>query len=683
MKKIAVCLLIFQFCFPSLIFAQTNQNGKGIGNKSVTNLPSKDKRWALIIGVDNYEKDISPLYGTVNDARALKDVLINYAGFPESQIILMTTDSNDPDLKPTRNNILDQLEKLSRQIPENGLVLFSFSGHGVSIGDDAFLIPSDGRIYQNAGFMRDRSIDVMRVKQSIQATKVKQVIMFLDACRNDPIRGKGESANALTQAYSNGFSFDTKNQSIEAYATLYATSFGDRAFEFRDKKTNKYRGYFSYAIEEALKGAAANDNGEVTLGNLIKYIETTVRQRVSVEENQRQIPYPSTEGFGNNDLVLAITSKKSPPSVSNSNTGETAFWQAIEKSTDVSDFEDYLREYPNGTYTAIARLKIKKFKNSQDNSTNKITEPPLQNNSNTVQSPPKPTSSVIKTGQKVSIQAKNAKGETKEFTFYDGSYALVIAENTYTNGWGNLPGVKSDVLPVKQVLEKHNFIVETVENADSNQLNNRIKKFINDYGFEQNNRLLIYYAGHAYVQKLADGRDLGYIVPSDSPDPQKDEVGFKRKAISMDTIQNYALQIQAKHALFIFDTSFLPFSPISNQTTSASPQTKDIKSSAAGFIPSFVQEIITNPVRQFIFSASADQLVPDESIFRRVFVGGLDGVADLNKDGFITGTELAYHLNSEVTNFSARRQTPTYGKLFGSQLDKGDFVFLVQKLAIR
>jgi tetratricopeptide (TPR) repeat protein len=285
--------------------AQQTGGARLLTQPEVKALPAKAKRWALIIGVNNYEKDISPLQGSVNDAKALKYVLVRYAGFPENQIVLMTTDTTDADLLPTRGNILDALDRLSRQIPEGGLLLFSFSGHGVSIGNDAFLIPADGRVYQNLELMRDRSIDVLRVRRAIQLTGVKQVLMFLDACRNEPLRGKGDIANPLTEAYTKAFSFD-KNKEVEAFATIFATSLGDRAYEFYDKQSQQYRGFFSYAIEEALKGEAANQNGEITLGRLINYLERAVSQRVSVEKNQKQVPYSMTEGYRNSELILAL-----------------------------------------------------------------------------------------------------------------------------------------------------------------------------------------------------------------------------------------------------------------------------------------------------------------------------------------------------------------------------------------
>jgi outer membrane protein assembly factor BamD (BamD/ComL family) len=382
-KIVSTLCFTILLIFGQIVFGQE----KGVGVRNVSKLPSKEKRWALIIGVDTYQKDISPLYGTVNDAKALRDVLIKYAGFADERIILMTTDSSDADLIPTRGNIIDQLDKLQRVVPEDGLILFSFSGHGVSIGDDAFIVPADGRVYQNADLMRERAIDVLRIKRAIQATKAKQVIMFLDACRNDPVKAKGDADNDLTPAYAKGFSFETKNQNIEAYATLYATSMGDRAYEFLDRKTGKYRGYFSYAIEEGLRGSAANDKGEITLAGLIRYIGDTVKERVRINLNQRQVPYLDLGGsFSNGDLVIAVAERNAPVTtnpnlreapkptplptptpvpVAQTFDAEGLYWTEISRRDTSSGYESYLAEYPTGKYAAEAKNRIDKFKQDE------------------------------------------------------------------------------------------------------------------------------------------------------------------------------------------------------------------------------------------------------------------------------------------------------------------------------
>lgn len=340
-------------------------------HSEVKSLPAENKRWALIIGVDDYEKDISPLRGSVNDAKALKDVLIRHAGFLPNQVILMTSDASDADLRPTRGNILDALDLLSREIPEGGLLLFSFSGHGISIGNEAFLMPADGRIYQNAQLVRERSVDVSRVRQAIVASNAKQVVMLLDSCRTDPLRAKGDSPNPMTEAFTKGFSFDTRNKDVQAYATIFATSIGDRAYEFFDKASRQYRGFFSYAVEEALRGEAANDKGEVTLGALINYIEHTVSQRVYVEKNEKQIPYNRVEGYRSSELVLAVIPRSvaippsDPPVItpelepdSTAADVERKAFASVKKSTSANDIRAVLKQYPTSLYAGDLRKHL-------------------------------------------------------------------------------------------------------------------------------------------------------------------------------------------------------------------------------------------------------------------------------------------------------------------------------------
>lgn len=260
----------------------------------------------------------------------------------------------------------------------------------------------------------------------------------------------------------------------------------------------------------------------------------------------------------------------------------------------------------------------------------------------------------------VGIRVKGANGQISEIKLYDGSYSLVIGESKY-QFWDTLPGVKSDVEAVSKALTHNGFTVKTGMNLTSQQLTERINQFISDYGFGKNNRLLIYFAGHGHTQKALDGRDLGYIIPTDTPLPEKDDIGFRRKAISLDTIQNYARQIEAKHALFIFDSCF------SGKLISRENIT----------LPPAILEDVTYPVRQFITAGAANQVVLDDSIFRRAFVRGLNGEADRNGDGYITGSELAAYLKEKVTNSSNRTQTPQYGKIRDIDLERGDFVFVV------
>jgi len=282
---IATSLLLWLIIITAPVRAQS----RVLAHPEISTLPSKEKRWALIIGIDKYEDDnITPLLAGANDANALAHALKDYAGFNENQIIVLT-DEQPKSRQPTRLNILRYLSNLKRSIPKDGLFLISFSGHGIEREGRAFLIPSDAIFTEDIKFLQQTAISVEDIRQDIKDTSVGQVIILLDACRSDPLTGKADSVNPLTKPYVKGLDFSARNQEVIAFATIYATSVGSRAYESSVKK----EGYFTLAVTEALSGRAANpQTGEVTLQSLVKYVEATVPVQVAIDFGGGRIQKP-------------------------------------------------------------------------------------------------------------------------------------------------------------------------------------------------------------------------------------------------------------------------------------------------------------------------------------------------------------------------------------------------------
>jgi len=245
-------------------------------------------------------------------------------------------------------------------------------------------------------------------------------------------------------------------------------------------------------------------------------------------------------------------------------------------------------------------------------------------------------------------------------SLYAKSHALVIGASNYRNGWPRLPGVVGDIKAVAEVLTKQGFSVTQLMDPSRDQLDAAMRNFVAQHGQAPANRLLVYFAGHGHTLTTGAGGRLGYIVPVDAPRPDLDLGGFKKAAYSMDSIEGLSKQIDSRHALFVFDSCF----------------SGTIFRTRAG-VPDNISEKTARPVRQFITSGDENQTVPDQSIFRRQLVAALgDGEGDLNRDGYITGTELGMFLEDRVTDYSRRAQTPRYGRIRDPDLDKGDFVFV-------
>jgi len=256
------------------------------------------------------------------------------------------------------------------------------------------------------------------------------------------------------------------------------------------------------------------------------------------------------------------------------------------------------------------------------------------------------------------IRLPNERGEQVEL--YRESHALVIGASDYTAGWPRLQGVKKDIRDVRELLARQGFNVVMVEDPTFERLKKAFDDFINRYGRDPENRLLIYFSGHGHTDRPSYGGEMGYIVPVDAANPNQDRNAFLDKALDMQQVEVYARRIQSKHALFLFDCCF---SGSIFSLSKAAPENISYKT--------------RQPVRQFITAGSADEQVPDESFFCRELLAALRGEGDRNGDGYVTGSELGEFLQEKVINYTRESQHPQYGKIRDRNLDQGDFVFQI------
>jgi formylglycine-generating enzyme required for sulfatase activity len=242
---------------------------------------------------------------------------------------------------------------------------------------------------------------------------------------------------------------------------------------------------------------------------------------------------------------------------------------------------------------------------------------------------------------------------------YRESHALLVGVSDYRAGWPDLESVPEEIDRMAEALTEKGFHVVKVLDPDCDRFQNALEAFVDRYGFDRDNRLLFFFAGHGYTRL---GRK-GYLVPADAPDPREDDKGFVRKAISMGRMLALAREIEAKHALFVFDSCF---------------SGTIFKTRGLPRRPQYISDLTSRPVRQFISAGSAGETVPSRSVFTPLFIRAIGGAADVDRDGFVTGTELGMYLHREVLAYRSG-QTPQYGKIRDPELDEGDFVFFVDR----
>jgi hypothetical protein len=265
-----------------------------------------------------------------------------------------------------------------------------------------------------------------------------------------------------------------------------------------------------------------------------------------------------------------------------------------------------------------------------------------------------------------SLSSQDLKGtipiEDKSLFPYEKSYALLIGIWDYLKGWEKLsPGsIEHDLETVAKALKAHNFIIRTVINPTHDEIIEELNQFKNNYGLEKNNRLLFYFSGHGWSRH---NNEIGYIVPKDAPFPDTDtwrnKKEFIKRSVSMEYFITLAKEIESKHVLFIFDSCFSGTIFRARRGPPSQP----------------TLETMELPIRLCITAGMAQQRVPEQSVFTPAFVRGINGNADLTRDGVITGGELFEYIKSEVLA-SGADQNPQMGtiKVPGCE-DEGEFVF--------
>ena len=244
---------------------------------------------------------------------------------------------------------------------------------------------------------------------------------------------------------------------------------------------------------------------------------------------------------------------------------------------------------------------------------------------------------------------------------FSGNYALLIGVSRYT-GWAPLLTIPSELDDVGKALIEQGFEITRVDDPNAEELNDAFEDFIDDYGYKEDHRLFFFFAGHGY----SDDKGNGYLIPADAPEKDSlegSEIKLRRHALSMRKFEFWATDIEARHALFVFDSCF---------------SGAIFTDRSSGDDARYMRDQSALPIRYFITAGSARQTVPSRSFFTPTFIQAIQGKGDTDGDGYVTGRELRKYLKK---HFRANNQEeiPQAGTLqeVDAKFAQGDFVFPV------
>ncbi len=243
------------------------------------------KNWAIAIGINHYF-NLQPLKYAKRDAESMQD-FFNEAGF--DKVFLFTDDSEkilgSIPTQPTFGNLRGFLRRQfvprvnEKPLLESGDNLwFFFAGHGIRHAERDYLMPCD----VDPDDVEHTAISISFVSECLRCSGADNVILLLDACRNEGAR--------------DGLGIGYEQQ--QGVITIFSCSPNERAWEIESLQ----HGSFTYSLLEGLR--IQGEGNCATVERLYHHLRYRVPEINRQFQKPRQTPYAIAEPATKYHLIL-------------------------------------------------------------------------------------------------------------------------------------------------------------------------------------------------------------------------------------------------------------------------------------------------------------------------------------------------------------------------------------------
>lgn len=305
-------------------------------------LAQAERRVALVIGNSNYV-DATPLNNALNDANDIADALRRL----KFDVVLGT------DLD--RNQTFEVLKKFNRKLVDADTAVLYYAGHALQVGGINFIAPIDTKLEHEVDLeLETISMDLIRRQMERNA---KTLLVFLDACRNNPLSRRFARKNRSTSA---GRGLAKPEISSEGTFIAFATQPGNVALDGTGRNSP-----FTTALLNHIEKPGID----------VSALMIDVRAEVYKATNKTQLPWTNSGLLGRfyfNDSApkdqvksnIVENVNKGQIELLKKFTAENTAWEKIENTGDVLALTKFMTQYPNGIYSSVAKFKLSQLKNT-------------------------------------------------------------------------------------------------------------------------------------------------------------------------------------------------------------------------------------------------------------------------------------------------------------------------------
>ncbi|QYD71268.1 SUMF1/EgtB/PvdO family nonheme iron enzyme [Paraburkholderia edwinii] len=333
--------------------------GLGSAHAAGADTVSAERKVALVIGNSDYPAH--PLANARHDAAAV-DTALKSLGFDVVSV---------SDATPQAMN--EAIAEFGKRLQAGGTGLFYFAGHGVQTAHSTLLLPAGSDTRAPAALVRD-GIDLAAVLRVMSVARSQQRnVVVLDTC--------------LVQPFARPARFDAALPALPAQTFIaYAAEPG--AFALDGEQHGLLTGAWLRRIQNAPPSVqgddidamlpmlqhAADEVAALTHGQQEPWMSSTMRETSGSNGNgKRNGSLDGTRNFDasqrvslassayDDDAIARMPRRGIMPKDSNEQY-ELTFWDSIKDSNYASDYEAYLKAYPNGRFATLAHARIERLK---------------------------------------------------------------------------------------------------------------------------------------------------------------------------------------------------------------------------------------------------------------------------------------------------------------------------------
>jgi formylglycine-generating enzyme required for sulfatase activity len=243
------------------------------------------QNWAICIGIDRYD-NLQSLQYAKRDAEALRDFFEKEAGFDKVYYFAedappIPTDFGEPMRSMPSGGTLRRFLRVrfeQKFLKPSDNFWFFFAGHGRRERDRDYVMPIDA----DPGNVEETAIPVGYITERLRRCGADNVILLLDACRNEGARdGQGIGSEVHS-----------------GVVTIASCSPSERSYEIAELE----HGAFTYSLLEGLR--LQGETNCATVERLDQHLRFRVPELCAKYRKPRQTPYTHAEPIEKLHLVL-------------------------------------------------------------------------------------------------------------------------------------------------------------------------------------------------------------------------------------------------------------------------------------------------------------------------------------------------------------------------------------------